>query len=434
MTNYDQYLATKERALHTNGFDVKLFNSYMKDFQKFSVRVAVNKAKFALFEDCGLGKTIQQLEWASLVAGHTDKPALILAPLAVVDQTINEGAKFNIPVCDARNMHVAAVHITNYEQLHNIDHTMYGGVVLDESSILKNFEGALRNDIINKFSDTPFKLPCSATPSPNDPMELGNHAEFLGVMKRNEMLATYFTHDGGETSKWRLKGHAVNSFYRFVNSWSLMFSKPSDIGFSDEGYVLHDLNFLERKITTKPRPGQLLNDGATSATNFHKEVRVTKLERASEVCSIVNNSNEKFIVWVEHNKEGDMLERMIPDAVQVSGSDSDTYKKNTLLSFANGNFRVLITKLQIGALGLNYQNCNNQVFASPDHSFEKIYQGIRRSYRFGQEKDVNIYMVITDTMQNVLHSFRVKSQQHQQMQTEVSKTTKELYAKYYQGI
>jgi len=406
-----------------SGFDIGAIelNGKMFDFQKFIVQRALKAGKYAIFADCGLGKTLMQLEWANRVNRRTNKPVLILAPLAVAGQTIKEGIKFGIDVCkyDGSN---APVQITNYEQLENIDCSIFAGVVLDESSILKNFEGQTKKLIIDSFAETPYKLACTATPSPNDPMELGNHAEFLDVMSRNEMLAMYFVHDGGETAKWRLKGHATKLFYQFVGSWAIMLNKPHDIGFTMDGYHLPNLNLLERQIVTAKRDnGILFNDAIISATNFNAELRFTRVERLDEVAKIVNESDENFIIWIKQNEEGDMLKKMIPDAVEVRGSDTPEYKEKMLLGFANNEFRVLITKTKIAQFGLNYQNCRNQVFASLDFSFEGLYQAIRRSYRFGQKNEVNIYLITTDTMSNVNEAINQKQKQFEIMQDEMSK-------------
>lgn len=429
---YQDFILSKQKFNRFNGISISedLLNPKLKDFQKFSVSKALEKGRFALFEDCGLGKTPQQLEWSNQLAMYTNRPSLILAPLSVTEQTINEGKKFGIEV-GYINDNNAPIHITNYEQLHNINVNQYEAVALDESSILKNVTGKYRNQIIESFHRTEYKLPCTATPSPNDPEELGNHAEFLGIMSRNEMLATYFIHDGGNTSKWRLKKHAEDKFWEFICSFSMVISKPSDIGFSDEGYILPKLNFVERKIITQAKDGLLFNSKSVSSTDFHKEVRLTSADRLKEVIDIVNNSNENFIIWVEQNAEGDYLEKMIPDAIQVSGSDDDHFKKAKLLGFARNEFRVLITKIKIAGFGMNYQNCHNQVFASPDHSFEKIYQAIRRSLRFGQLNDVNVWLVTTDTMESVLHSFNRKQLQHQTMIDKCIKAQNRIYGRNY---
>lgn len=421
---YEDFLTSKQKGHKQSGFEIdqKVFNGSLFEFQKFIISRALSAGKYAIFADCGLGKTFMQLEWAFHVHQHTKKPVLILAPLAVSGQTIREGDKFGIGVnrYDGSDF---PIQITNYEQLANIDCSLFSGVVLDESSILKNFEGATKKLIIEKFADTLYKLACTATPSPNDPMELGNHAEFLDVMSRNEMLAMYFVHDGGETSKWRIKGHAIDSFYQFVGSWAIMLNKPADIGFEMEGYDLPSLNLIERQIVTEKRNnGLLFNDTAISATNFNQELRITKIARLENAAEIVNqNKDENFIIWIKQNEEGEMLRKLIPDAIEVKGSDSDSYKEEKLLGFANNEFRVLITKTKIAQFGLNYQNCRNQIFASLDFSFEGLYQAIRRSYRFGQDNEVNIYLITTDTMVNVKQSIDEKQKQFTIMQDQMSK-------------
>lgn len=412
--DYLDFLQQKQKTHIESGFEINDLNTNLFDFQKFIVKRALKAGKYAIFADCGLGKTLMQLEWAYQVQKHTNKPVLILMPLAVKGQTLQESEKFGI---DTTN-----IHFYNYEQLDNINYSIYSGVVLDESSILKNFEGAIKKQIIDLFSKTPYKLACTATPSPNDPMELGNHSEFLDVMSRNEMLAMYFVHDGGETAKWRLKGHAVKLFYQFIGSWAIMLNKPQDIGFIMDGYNLPSLNLIERQIKTPKRNnGILFNDTAISATNFNQELRLTKLERIDEVIKIVNASNENFIIWIKQNEEGEYLKKLIPEAVEVKGSDTPEYKEKMLLGFANNEFRVLITKTKIAQFGLNYQNCRNQIFASLDFSFEGLYQAIRRSYRFGQKNEVNIYLISTDTMSNVIQSINNKQKQFELMQDEMSK-------------
>ena len=420
MNEYLNFLESKRLTLQNSGFEVQEgdFNRHLFPNQKHVVKTALLKGKFAIFSAPGTGKTLMQLEWARLVSEHTKQPVLILCPLAVAGQTIQEGGKFGIAVKKYNCLDVSGICIANYEQIENIDLDAFAGVVLDESSILKNYEGATRNKIVEGFAQTPYKLACTATPSPNDPMELGNHSEFLNVMSRNEMLAMYFVHDGGDTQKWRLKGHCRQLFYDWCSQWSVMFSKPSDIGFpDDERYTLPPLNLIERQvITPKRQNGQLFNETNISATDFNAELRLTKMERMEQVVELVNGSTENFIVWIKQNEEGDYLRKMIPDAVEVKGSDSPEWKEDKLLGFANGAFRVLITKTKIAQFGLNYQNCRNQVFASLDFSFEGLYQSIRRSYRFGQKEAVNIYLITVDTMQNVIQSIQDKQRKFEEMQ------------------
>jgi len=418
---YLEFLEKKRKTHENLGFEISEqdLNKSMFDFQKFIVKRALKDGKYAIFADCGLGKTLMQLEWANQVSKHTNSKVLILAPLAVVGQTKGEGAKFGIDMTN--------IDVINYDQLENVDCSIYSGVVLDESSILKNFEGATKKLIIDSFAKTPFKLACTATPSPNDPMELGNHSEFLDSMTRNEMLAMYFIHDGGETSKWRLKGHATKIFYQFISTWAIMLNKPSDIGFEMSGYNLPSLNLIEKQIITPERDnGSLFNDAIISATNFNSELRLTKIERLDQVVEIINSKpDENFIIWIKQNEEGELLKKLLPDAVEVKGSDSNEWKKDKLLGFANNEFRILITKTKIASFGMNYQNCRNQIFASLDFSFEGLYQAIRRSFRFGQKNEVNIYLITTDTMANVKQSIDNKQKNFEIMQNEMARAMNE---------
>lgn len=375
--------------------------------------------------------TVQQLEWAQKVVEHINKPVLILAPLAVVSQTIKEGVKFGYVVNEVPDNDdyftptTNGIFITNYDNLEHVDAKSFGGIILDESSILKNFQGKTKQKLIDDFRSTPYKLACTATPSPNDTTELCNHAEFLDVMPRNEMLAMYFVHDGGSTSDWRLKGHAVQAFWDFVSTWAVMLNKPSDIGFDDTGYSLPPLNVVQEIVETPKRNnGMFFNPVAVNATDFHKELRDTYECRLNRVIEIVStHPNETFIIWIGHDDEGKYLRERLQDAVEVRGSDNKQYKKDTLLGFGRGEFRILITKLKIAQFGLNYQNCHNQIYASLDFSFEATYQGIRRSYRFGQTEQVNIYLITTDTMQNVKDSFDKKQKAFVEMQKYMTEAT-----------
>ena len=424
MNDYQKFLERKKKKIEESGFEVNEndLNPALFDFQRFIVKRALKAGRYAIFADCGLGKTLMQLEFAYQVSEKENARVLILCPLAVSGQTISEGTKFGINVNRVGDLPMKGVFITNYDQIENIDPDDYVGVVLDESSILKNFEGKTKECILDMFKDTPYKLACTATPSPNDPMELGNHSEFLNVMSRNEMLAMYFVHDGGDTAKWRIKGHAETRFWEFVAQWSVMLSKPSDIGFSATGYDLPTLHYIDKQIKIESREnGKLFNDVSVSATEFNQELRITKVPRMDEVVQIVNASNEPFIIWIKQDEEGDYLREKIEGAIEVRGSHSPEYKEKKLLGFANGEFRVLITKTKIAQFGLNYQHCHNQVFASLDFSFEGLYQAIRRSYRFGQKHDVNIYMVTTDTMQNVVAAIEKKQAAFEKMQLAMQK-------------
>ena len=422
---YQEFLDQKKQQRVESGFVVndEDLNPALFPFQKYCVKRALAVGKFALFEDCGLGKTIQQLEWSQKVCEKIDKPVLILAPLAVISQTIKEGEKFGYVVKEIGDMDYqqdmeTGIYITNYDNMEHIEAYHFGGVVLDESSILKNFQGKTRTALIDEFRNTPYKLACTATPSPNDTTEICNHSEFLDVMSRTEMLAMYFVHDGGSTSDWRLKGHAKQMFWDFVSTWAVMLNKPSDIGYDDKGYDLPPLNVVQEIVETPKRDnGMLFNTTAVSATEYHKELRETYQIRLDRVAEMVNaRPTENFIIWIGHDDEGKYLRSLLPDAIEVKGSDSKQFKKDMLLGFGRGEFRVLITKLKIAQFGLNYQNCHNQIYASLDFSFEATYQGIRRSYRFGQTEQVNIYLITTDTMQNVKDAFDKKQAAFREMQ------------------
>jgi superfamily II DNA or RNA helicase len=417
LNEYLKFLETKIVRFEDSGFRVSSdkLNDNLFDFQKHCVSLALRKGRFGLFEECGLGKTIQQLEWAHQVVRHTNKPVLVLTPLAVSAQTIAQGEKFGIEVRRYDSNTKAEIYIINYEQLENVDCSVFAGVVPDESGIMKNFEGRTKQRIVEAFARTPYKLPCSATPSPNDVMELGNHSEFLNALSRNEMLSMYFVHDGGDTASWRLKGHAENDFWAFVASWSLMISRPSDLGFSDEGFVLPELKFHDHKIITDKRDnGFLFNDIAVSATGFNQELRITKEKRLNKAVELAQG-RESCIIWIKQNEEADYIKSLMPDAVEVRGNERTEVKEAKLLAFANGEFRVLVTKTKIAAWGMNYQNCHKQIFASLDFSFESLYQAVRRSYRFGQTQPVDIHLITTDTMQNVVDAIERKEKQFNDM-------------------
>jgi hypothetical protein len=433
MDEYKKFLLAKKKAHVPSGFDIPVdgLSDNLFQFQKFVTHRALKHGKYAVFSGTGTGKTRMQEVWADKVSEKTNKPVLILAPFAVSGQTIVEGNSIGIKVLNLFDAiksgdfikEKSGIYITNYDQLENIQDYihLFGGVALDEGSILKNFEGATRNKLVEWFFNTPYKAVFTATPSPNDPMELGNYAEFLGVMSRNEMLAMYFVHDGGETTKWRIKGHCKKVFWEWVSTWGIMFQHPNDIGFAQDGFDLPPLNLVEKQIiTSKRNNGMLFNDVAVSATTFNQELRLTKTERLDEVASIVNNSTESFIVWIKQNEEADLLKKLIPEAVEVRGDDDPKYKEEKLLGFANNQFRVLITKTKIAGMGMNYQNCHNQVFASLDFSFEQVYQAIRRSLRFGQKYTVNVWLITTDTMQNVIETFKRKELQFEEMQKEMT--------------
>jgi DNA modification methylase len=413
VVKYEEFLKKKMKTITDSGFEPNGLNENLFPFQSWIVKRALKAGKYAIFADCGLGKTFMQLEWARSVADHTNGEVLILAPLAVTDQTMEQAQIFGIAL--------DGITVTNYEQIENIDCSRFTGIVLDESSILKNFQGQTKKKIVDSFKNTPYKLACTATPSPNDPEELGNHSEFLGVMPRTEMLAMYFVHDAGDTGEWRIKGHAVKHFWQWVSTWAVMLNDPKEIGFPMDGYHLPGLEMVDHKIITPIRgDGGLFNDTAISATDFNAELRRTKIERLTKAAEIANSTKDQVIVWIKQNEEGDFLKDLIPDAVEVRGDDTAEVKKKNLMGFAHGAFRVLITKAKIAQFGLNYQNCHVQVFASLDFSFEGLYQAMRRSYRFGQKNNVQIHLITTDTMTNVVEAIATKNKNFREMQKQMS--------------
>lgn len=437
--NYQEFLETKQKNIIKSGFEVKELNKNLYDFQEFITHKALKAGKYAIFADTGLGKTIIQLEWANQVRNYTKKPILILAPLGVTGQTIEEGKKFGIKIwrydkilsktkSDYKDhQYWQRIYITNYEQLENIRNIEdFAGIVLDESSILKNETGKYRNKIIEYFKQTPYKLACTATPSPNDPMELGNHSEFLDVMNYNEMLAMFFVHDGSETQKWRLKGHAIEKFYEFVSKWAIMLNKSSDIGFNNKGFDLPELKINEVMIKTPTPEGLLFGGIAVNATDYNRSLRETEDLRIKEVIKIVKTLNhQQIIIWCHQNNEADNIHKELRkldyDCRNIKGSDKPKIKENNLLGFAHNEYQIMITKPKIAQFGLNYQNCHNQIFASVDFSFESTYQSIRRSWRYKQTSPVNVWLITTDRMINVAKSQDVKQKQFKKMQEEMTK-------------
>lgn len=423
--DYKDFLETKRKTFTESGFDIddKKLNKQLKDFQKFGVKTALLKGKFAFFFDCGLGKTFCQLEWAKQVSIKTNKPVLILAPLAIVQQTIDEGLKFGIDI------HVFGLseknEINNYDQLKNIDVDKYGGVVLDESSILKGKDGKLSTLIIDSFKRTPYKLCCTATPSPNDHMELGQHSEFLGGMSYLEMLAMFFVHDGGETSKWRLRKHAKDAFWKYVSSWSIAIDNPSSLGFDSDGYNLPEIEYIEHIIKVDNLSDNLFGDVAVSATELHKDLTRSFDARVEKTVELVNSNDNQWIVWGLKNLETDTLSKLLNDSVNVQGSDKPEYKAKYLNGFAKNEFKTLITKTSIASFGMNYQQCNQMVFMSYDFKFEAFYQAVRRCYRFGQKSKVTVHILIPESQLNVRNAILEKEKQHKERIGEMAKYSAE---------
>lgn len=417
---YKEFLKTKQLKIVDSGFDISRdqLNCNLFEYQKDIVTWALKKGRAAVFSDCGTGKTIMQLDWAQKVHEHTGRNVLIIAPLNVVKQTSNtEAGKFGYTVhaCRRQGDVRTGVNITNYEMMEHFDETQFSGVVLDESSILKSFTGKYKKLIIDKFLDTPYKLACTATPSPNDHMELGNHCEFLNVMSRTEMLAEYFIHDGGDTAKWRLKGHAQREFWRWVATWAVCIRKPSDLGYTDDGYVLPDLMLHERVLESELRDYELIPTVAETLSE-RREARKSGLDlRVNASAELVNKSTEQWIVWCDFNDESKALTDAIDDAVEVKGADTIEYKENAALGFASGGIRCLISKPSIFGFGSNWQNCHKVIFCGLSDSYEKFYQAIRRCWRYGQQFPVDVYVFVTDRETNVLENIKRKQAQMDEM-------------------
>ncbi len=417
---YEEFLKSKQKTHIESGFSVdeSSMNVNLFDFQKFIVKRALKAGKYAIFADCGLGKTLMQIEWAKQVSNYTGKPVLILAPLAVASQTIQEGLKFSIEV---NRINKGMIQITNYEQIENIDISQYSGIVLDESSILKNYTGKYKNLIIELFKTTPYKLACTATPSPNDLNEIGNHSEFLDILDSQDMRSKWFVRDEG-MNNYRLKGHAKKDFYGWISSWATMITNPCDLGFDGSKYKLPELEIIEHEIVTKEKDnGLLFNIGTVNATDFNQELKRTESDRLDKVVELCKAKKGQILIWVKQNREAEYLVKRLEDAKDVNGSDSPEKKEGLLLGFANNEFRILITKAKIAQFGMNFQNCNIQIFPSLDFSFEAYYQQVRRSYRFGQKNKVEIHLIKTDTMENVGKKIQQKERQFLEMQQEMNK-------------
>ena len=425
--NYQDILERKKVRRIESGFDAPDLNPALFDFQQYCVRKMLKMGKGAIFAGCGNGKTLMQLEWARRVAEHEGKPVLILAPLSVSKQTIAEGALFGYHVVLHRDRTSDDnLIITNYEQLENINADEFVGVVLDESSILKNFTGHYKRLLIDVFAHIPYKLCCSATPSPNDLNEIGNHSEFLDVLDAQDMRSRWFVREEG-MNNYRLKGHAKSDFYGWIASWAIMFENPADIGFIETGkkFILPSLNYVEHSIESAPEDGCIFASGIVNATNFNAELRKTMPERVEMAVKLAREAEGQVLIWIKQNAEGDMLRKLLPEAVEVRGNDKDTIKEERLSDFAAGKFKILISKAKICGYGMNFQNCGTQIFMAPDFSFEDFYQQVRRSYRFGRKGAVNIHLIITDSMANARATIERKQKNFEEMLHEINQNVNE---------
>lgn len=370
-------------------------------FQADIVRWALRRGRAALFAGTGMGKSLMELSWADAVHKATGKDILHLAPLAVSSQMAREADKFGIDArCVAGSDDCGpGINITNYQKLQHFDLSAFGGVILDESSILKSTDGHYRTRLIESCQQIPFRLAATATPAPNDFMELGNHAEFLGIMSYTDMLATFFTHDGGDTQKWRLKGHAENEFWKWMASWAVMLRKPSDLGYANEGYDLPPLHFLQHTVGVDYAPNMdtgLLFPMQAETLQERIAARRATVEDRVNLAASVTPSDRPFVWWCNLNSESELLAKLIPDAVETKGSDPDDVKERKLLDFSEGRIRVLVSKPSVCGFGMNWQHCADTGFVGLNDSFEQFYQAIRRFWRFGQTRPVNCHIISSE--------------------------------------
>jgi len=419
---YAEFLAKKEILDARSGFEPGPVNPMLYDFQAAITKWALRRGRAAIFCDCGLGKTPMQLEWARQVCEHTRNAVLILAPLAVSKQTKREGDKFGIHVniCECQDDVVNGVNITNYEKLHKFDPGYFSGIVLDESSILKSYSGKFRNQIIEAFQTTPYKLACTATPAPNDFMELGNHCEFLNIMTRSEMLSMFFINDTANVGTWRLKGHGEEKFWKWICSWAVMLSKPSEIGFDDAGFVLPELNIIEHVIEFgKPLPGNLFAQKAETL-NERRQARRESINDKIGVIQDIITEGDSWLIWCDLNNESESISKAI-DAVEITGAQENEEKEEKMLGFTTGRHRVIVTKPKIAGFGMNWQHCNNVIFAGLSDSYEAFYQAIRRCWRFGQKQSVNCHIITTDIEGNIVDNIKRKEADALKMRAEMIK-------------
>lgn len=438
---YKDFLKQKKKIKKPTGFhiDKEDINSIAFPFQKDIIQWAVNRGKAGVFADCGLGKTIMQGEWADKVVKHTGGNVLILAPLGVTKQTqqeLKDKLGIESTVCRNQDDVRTGINITNYERLREFDTSSFDGVVLDESSILKNFVGKTKTKIVDAFKHTQYKLSLSGTPAPNDYLELLNQADFLDIMQASTALATWFINDM-KTGEWRLKGHAVHEFWKWVSTWAVLVDKPSDLGYSDDGFILPKHNEITYEIDIDMIDHDF-NDGLIrkvdlSATSFHREKRLTADKRAKKCVDIANSTDDQYIIWCDTNQEADLLKKYIPDATEVRGTDKPDKKEMAAVDFKNGKIRVLISKPKIFGYGMNFQNCHNAIFCGRTFSYEDYYQAVKRLLRFGQHHEVNSYTVIGSTEKRILEVVREKQQKQLMMKKNITNCIKDIQLDTFKG-
>ena len=435
--DYDTFVRNKRRAEVATGHQPGDLNEHLFDFQHAIVGWAVRRGRAAAFADTGLGKTLMQLSWADEVATHTGGIVLILAPLAVSEQTIEQGSTFGIEVRrvpQGGTPDAPGVWITNYERMDAIDFTELHGLVLDESSILKAHDGKTRQRIIDAAQGIPYRLSCTATPSPNDFEELGNQCEFLGVMSRTEMLATYFVNDTGDTGTWRLKGWGASKFWEWMGTWAVVLRNPSDLGFDGSRYELPPLEYFEHVVSAGEQEGELFARPAMGLAERRKAQRESVEARCKALADLVNSEpNEPWLIWCHLNDEAALLTELIDGAVNVQGSDSPESKAKNLLGFAHGDVRVLVSKPRIAGFGMNWQHCARMAFVGLDDSFEKFYQAVRRCYRFGQKRSVKVHLFTAENEGQILANLKRKEEAHHEMSAQMIGHMKDIMNHELQG-
>jgi len=435
--DYSDFLEDKKIKDIPTGHDPITLNGMLFDFQADIVKWAVRRGRAAIFCDCGLGKSPMQLEWATQVIKETGGSVLILAPLAVSKQTKREGVKFNMPnvnVCRAQEDIKPGLNIANYEMLHAFDAKSFSGVVLDESSIIKSYTGKIRTQIIESFREVPYRLACTATPAPNDYEELGNHAEFLGIMTRIEMLSMFFINDTANTGTWRLKGHAQDKFWAWISTWAVMMRKPSDLGYDDGKFILPKLNIHEHVIKYDgPTNGFLFVVEAKTMQERRAARKNSLKERVKMAADIVNNSDETWLIWCGLNDESAELTRLINDAVEVKGSDTNEHKERSMLGFADGKISCMVTKAKIAGFGMNFQTCHNMIFVGLSDSYEAYYQAVRRCWRFGQKNEVNAHIITAETEGAVVANIKRKERDAIRMAENMTKHMADISSQEIRG-
>lgn len=430
---YLDFLKTKKVNVEKSGIDnIPQLNEKLFGHQLHTVDFALRQGRAAAFLDTGLGKTATCLEWGRVVTEHQNKPTLMLAPLAVGQQHEREGAKFDIDakyIRDPSEINGNRIYITNYERLKLFNPSDFGGLILDESSVIKSFTGKTTAEITAFAKQMRFRLAATATPSPNDVMELGQHSNFLDVMASSEMMARWFVTDQSEMGKYRLKKHGIKDFWSWVASWARSIGKPSDVGYSDDGYVLPkmqtELHIVQTDLTAGADEGQMFRSIDLSATSVHKEKRITSHARAARIAEVVKGEpNEQWVIWCETDYDADAIMSFLPEAVEVRGSMKPEVKEQRLMAFTDGIIKILVTKASIAGFGLNWQNCARTAFVGLSFSYEQYYQAIRRFYRFGQKREVHCHIAIADTELPIWKIVERKALEHETMKREMNEAMK----------